>query len=1350
MSSIRRQQQASPWAFLLGLVALLGLALQFACGGSHSTPVPAPVITGFVVAKSPLTSGASTTLTASFSNGTGAIDHSVGAVISGTSVTITPTADITYTLTVTNSAGFTTSAAVSVPVVAAPVATSLTATANPVPYGGSTTVTPVFSAGTGSVDPSVGAVTSGTSFTSGVITAPKTFTLVVANTAGSIATKTLTLTPQTVAVTSLSPAAATVTVGSSTPFAATATGGATGNVTWMASAGSITAAGVWTAPPTAGTATITATSVDDPSKSASTTVAYVAAPAVPVITAASPVTAGQAGYTASVSAQAGMSLAWTVTGGTVTAGAGTTTITYTPGASGSVSFSCVATNAAAMHSSAGSATASIVAAPVATSLVATANPVLYNGTTTVTPTFSGGTATVNGTTVTSGTGFTSGVITASQLLTLTVTNAAGSTASKTLTLTPQTIAVGALSPAAPTVAVSTPTTFSSTVTGGATNGVTWSTTAGAITSGGVWTAPATAGSATITATSVDDARKTASTTVTVVGLPTKPVISLSAFVTASLPGATASVIAQPGMTFTWTPTGATITAGAGTNSITFTPAATGTVSLSCMATNPIGMTSSAVPVTATIVAAPVTPTLVAAGNPVLLGSSTTVMPTFSGGIGEVNHNVGTVTSGVSFPSGTLTDPKIFILTVTNQAGTTATATLTVRVQDVKVAGITPLAPKVSVNSSTAFTATVTGAVNTAVNWSSTGGDWLGNTWTAPDTAGVYTLKATSSADPSKSATTIVTVVNAPTSPNVAAPAYVTTGKAGYTASVGAQTGMTYAWTIQNGHITAGASTASVTFTAGAAGVVSLTCDVSDGGGTKLSDTALSTIVPLAVITNFSADKADVASGGASTLSATYRGGTGVITPGSQPLASGATLTVNPVSTTPYTLTVTNAAGDPTTETLTITVAAAPSVSFFKANPATITAGQGTLLTFAFTGTGVLTPGDIKVTSGEQLPVSPASTTTYTLTVTNAAAATTTATVQVTVLNFTSKFAYVANSGGGVSGYTLDDGAVDAASALTELASSPFDATVNALHVTSDPQGKFLFVVNGDGLADIPNTITAFTIAADTGALTRVAAYPTGTNPWASAVDPSGKVLYVRCDGTLSVFAINASTGALTPGTPVTTAAGTGDVLVHPSGRQLYSLGRTSDQLEVFDIDASTGVPTLHSSLGLPTSAGALSLALSNTGEVLFTKSEGAAGGLAQECIVYAYEVAIETGGLLPLAPMDTGLMQADSYHGVSANPTQPVIYLTLATTDDDYAAYAYNLQTGILTALADSPYELFGGTGSDSLVVSRNGKWGLLTNYNGRQVAIGSIEAGTGVLLAPTLVSAGSFPVCVTVVGTIQ
>ncbi len=1346
MLSTRQRHPESPLAFVLGLLGFLLLTFQVACGGGSSTPPPpAPVITSFAVAKAPLTAGTSTTLTAVFTNGTGVINQGVGTVTSATPATISPTTTTTYTLTVTNSAGVAATSIVTVPVVPAPVASSLSPGVNPVPYGGTTPVTPTFTDGVGTVDNGVGTVTSGTSFSSGVITAPKTFTLVVANTAGSTATKTLTLTPQTVALGALSPAAPVVTAATSASFTLSVAGGATNTVTWMATGGSWSGS-TWTAPATTGTYTLTATSVDDPTKSVSTTATVIAPPSTPVITKPTLVTAGQAGYAASVPAQVGMTFAWTLTNGTVTAGAGTNSITFTAGSAvTTVDLVCVATNLAGTHAPSASVSATVVAAPLATSLVAGVNPVLYGGTTTVTPTFSNGTATVNGTAATSGTAIASGTITAAKTFTLVVTNAAGSTASATLTLNPQTVALTALSPAAPTRTVGTSTTFSTTATGGVTNTVTWTASTGSITSTGVWTAPATAGTATITATSVDDASKTASTTVTVVGLPTLPVVSAPTFVTASLAGFTASVPTQTGVTFAWTVTGATVTAGAGTSGITFTPAASGTVTFSVVATNAAGTPSTAGTGSSTIVAAPLAASLVAATNPVLMGGSTTVTPTFSAGTGSVDNRVGVVTSGTPFSTGIITDPRIYTLTVTNQAGTSTTATLTVRPQTVSVASITPTTPTVTVGTTTLFTANVTGAVNTAVFWSSTGGSWASNAWTAPSTPGTYTVTAISAVEPSKSATTSVTVVAAPVYPEISAPTAVTTARGGYTAFVGAQASVTYTWTITNGTITAGDGTRSVTFTAGPAGSVALTCVVANLTGATATDTVLVPIVPYPVIHSFAATKGDVLSGGASTLSAAYVGGTGVVTPGGAALASGFTAVVNPTHTTTYTLTVTNTAGDTATENLTITVGALPSISLFRASPTAITAGQGTLLSFSFTGTGVIDQGVGSVTSGSQVAVTPASTTTYTLTVTNAAGATTTATATVTVLTFTSKFAYVANSGGGISGYTLNDTTGD----LTEMANSPFAVAVNFLHVTSDSGGRYLYAVNGDGLTTPMNALTAFTIDATTGELTEIGTYPTDVNPWAAAVDPSAQYVYVRCEGAISIFALNGGTGALTARPQANTAAGTGDVLVHPSGRQLYTVGRTSDLIEVFDINPSTGALVAHSSTGLPANTGALSLALDRSGEYLFTKTEGAAGGGAQACILYTHQVDVESGVLTPLAPTDTGLEQADAYHGVSANPTQSVIYITLATTFNDYAAFAFDLVSGTLTPLTASPYDLFGGTGSDSLVVSRNGKWGLITNYNGAQVAIGAIDPSTGALLTPTTVTSGSFPICVTVVGTV-
>ena len=71
--------------------------------------------------------------------------------------------------------------------------------------------------------------------------------------------------------------------------------------------------------------------------------------------------------------------------------------------------------------------------------------------------------------------------------------------------------------------------------------------------------------------------------------------------------------------------------------------------------------------------------------------------------------------------------------------------------------------------------------------------------------------------------------------------------------------------------------------------------------------------------------------------------------------------------------------------MTVTELAAPDVSNFSASPWVIGSGNSTQLTPNFSGgTGVITPGNISVTDGVAVSVSPSITTTYTLTVTNLA------------------------------------------------------------------------------------------------------------------------------------------------------------------------------------------------------------------------------------------------------------------------------------------------------------------------------------------------------------------------------
>jgi len=83
--------------------------------------------------------------------------------------------------------------------------------------------------------------------------------------------------------------------------------------------------------------------------------------------------------------------------------------------------------------------------------------------------------------------------------------------------------------------------------------------------------------------------------------------------------------------------------------------------------------------------------------------------------------------------------------------------------------------------------------------------------------------------------------------SITAPARVTAGKGGYTASVPGQSGWSYAWRIDqdNGRILDGAGTREVTFEAGAAGETRLLCTITDAAGVAVQAApAVCAILPL--------------------------------------------------------------------------------------------------------------------------------------------------------------------------------------------------------------------------------------------------------------------------------------------------------------------------------------------------------------------------------------------------------------------------------------------------------------------------------------------------------------------------
>jgi pectate lyase len=298
----------------------------------------------------------------------------------------------------------------------------------------------------------------------------------------------------------VSPEVSTPAPGGTIKFAALIQG-ATSNtqVTWSTTIGSITPAGVFTAPMTGGVGRVTAQSVADPTFSSSATVAI-------------PSSSSNTGGTDPLGGSGTGSGGGTGTGGTGTGGTGT----------GGTGTGGTGTGGTGTGGTSGTGTSGTVTAVVVTPSTAAST--------------TGGTlpfhATIQGTTTNTAVRWTAklGTITAGGEYTapakagsdvVTATSAADSSVSGTATVKVTAQAAPAVTsvtvtPASSSVSTSAKLQFTASVQGSTSNkAVSWNAALGTISSSGAYTAPSKAGSDTITATSEADSSMTASAKVTV-------------------------------------------------------------------------------------------------------------------------------------------------------------------------------------------------------------------------------------------------------------------------------------------------------------------------------------------------------------------------------------------------------------------------------------------------------------------------------------------------------------------------------------------------------------------------------------------------------------------------------------------------------------------------------------------------------------------------------------------------------------------------------------------------------------------------------------------------------------------
>jgi hypothetical protein len=415
-------------------------------------------------------------------------------------------------------------------------------------------------------------------------------------------------------------------------------------------------------------------------------------------------------------------------------------------------------------------------------------------------------------------------------------------------------------PAAPTASNNGP------ICAGATLNLTASTVAGATYS---WTGPngftstlqnPSIANATTAATGTYSVRVTVSGCTSLAGTTTATVNATPAAPTASnngpiCAGATLNLTASTvaGATYSWTgPNGFTSTLQ-NPSIANATTAATGTYSVRVTVS---GCQSAAGTTTATVNATPAAPTAsnngpICAGATLNLTASTVAGATYSW-------------TGPNGFTSTLQNPSIA------NATTAATGTYSVTVT---VSGCTSFAgTTTSTVNATPAAPTIT-PVPASVCASSTGNQasgpaaattyaWTIGNGTITSAANLQTITYTAGA--SGSVTLNLTVTNASACPasnsanvtinpnpdaTVTAPSSVLANSTGNTASIPVTAGATYAWTIVNGTITAGAVTDTITFTAGASGTVDLSVTVTASGCSSTGNQSV-TINPVGTVLRF--------------------------------------------------------------------------------------------------------------------------------------------------------------------------------------------------------------------------------------------------------------------------------------------------------------------------------------------------------------------------------------------------------------------------------------------------------------------------------------------------------------------
>jgi len=319
----------------------------------------------------------------------------------------------------------------------------------------------------------------------------------------------------------------------------------------------------------------------------------------------------------------------------------------------------------------------------------------------------------------------------------------------------------------------------------------------------------------------------------------------------------ATVPAQEGATYDWQVEGGTIEEGQGTRRLTFSTGSPGTLTITATVTNAAGdVTSSSV--TRTVVARPVAaiaaPTIATRGAEGLQATA----PDQEGVTYVWSIQGGTITAGADTPTVTFTagDGEALVLTVMviNEAADSAVEDAVIVLVPPPVATIAAPAGPVTAGDG-GLQASVPAQPGASYTWAVTNGSIVAGQGTETivfqaGTPGAVELavQVTNAAGDEVHGTHTLEAVPPPSAAIAVYSTIVTENASGYAASVQAQPGSTYLWSIVNGTITAGQGTERIEFETGAAGAMELAVTVTNAAGRSASESLTLEAVPAPVPT----------------------------------------------------------------------------------------------------------------------------------------------------------------------------------------------------------------------------------------------------------------------------------------------------------------------------------------------------------------------------------------------------------------------------------------------------------------------------------------------------------------------